>query len=721
MRRLSRFVLAHRRWVVVAWLLVLVGGLPNLQRATDAFSQEFSVPGRQGYETNRKLLRLFGIDPNTSSIVAVFRLPRSTSLWAPKARRDLGSTLIRAVRDVPGAQYLSYDTTGSKAFLSADRRTTFAVVYPRFKPKRGFNGPAHEIDTIRAALEREHPPGWTVNVTGIDALSDSGGGGGPGVLVEALLGGLGALLVLAFVFASFIALVPLVMALFAIVATFMLMWALTLVANVSFIVQFLVALIGLGVCIDYALLLVVRWREERAHGRTGEAAVEDAMARAGSAIVFSGTTVAIGLLSLVVLPVPFLRSIGYAGMLIPLVSVLVATTLLPVILASIGERIDRPRLRTEREAPRFWVWWAARVVRYRWPAAAVALAALVALAVPALRIQIGNASPDSLARRGDAHAGLVALERAGIGAGAVTEFAALAPVYDAHQVAAKLARVDGVRGAAVAPWRSLRSPLVVVDVFPDSQANGSRGRDLYTRLKDRAAELQGVSIGGQVAGAADFVSAVYSSFPLMVALIAVLTLLLLARAFRSVLLPLKAVVLNLLSVAAAWGVLVLAWQEGGLSHRIWGIPATGAITAFIPLMVFAFLFGLSMDYEIFILARVREEYEATGSTDEAVRRGLARTGRLVTSAALILFLAFAALGSGPETVIKIFATGLAAGILLDATVVRALLVPALVSLLGRRNWWLPRVGRAELVHASARHGRRPAASHRPWRRPRSPR
>jgi RND superfamily putative drug exporter len=199
----------------------------------------------------------------------------------------------------------------------------------------------------------------------------------------------------------------------------------------------------------------------------------------------------------------------------------------------------------------------------------------------------------------------------------------------------------------------------------------------------------GVSVGGIGAENADFVSAIYGSFALMIALIAVLTFLLLARAFRSLLLPLKAVVLNIISVAAAWGVMTLVWQEGHGSNAIFGIAATHSVTAWIPLMVFAFLFGLSMDYEVFILSRMREEYDASGSTDTAVVRGIGRTGRLVTSAALILFLAFVAMGSAPETDIKVFATGLAAGILLDATVIRALLVPAVVSLFGRWNWWLP--------------------------------
>jgi RND superfamily putative drug exporter len=200
----------------------------------------------------------------------------------------------------------------------------------------------------------------------------------------------------------------------------------------------------------------------------------------------------------------------------------------------------------------------------------------------------------------------------------------------------------------------------------------------------------GVRVGGEPAANDEFTDAVYGGFPLMLALIAVTTFVLLARAFRSLLLPAKAIVLNVLSVGAAWGAMVLVWQKGYGSEQIWGIPATGSIPSWLPLMVFAFLFGLSMDYEVFILARMREEYDRTGSTDLAVVRGIGRTGRLVTSAALILFLAFIAMASGPGTDVKMFATALAIGILVDATVVRALVVPAVILLMGRWNWWLPR-------------------------------
>jgi putative drug exporter of the RND superfamily len=497
--------------------------------------------------------------------------------------------------------------------------------------------------------------------------------------------------VLAFVFASFLAVVPIIMAVTSIMTTFLLLWALTAVTDVSPIVQFLVALIGLGVAIDYSLLVVVRWREERAKGGTEEEAIQRAMATAGRAVVFSGTTVAIGLLALVAIPLPFLRSVGYGGMLIPLVSTLAAITLLPVVLAKVGTRLDWPHRRTDKRASRSWTRWAELVVRRRWLAAGVASVVVVGLVVAAANLHLGNSNVDTIAKTGDAKTGLVALERSGIGSGALNPHELLVKGEDPARVAATMRTVDGVHGA-VAPrssdWR--RDGTALVDVFGTADASGSGGKGTLDRVRHAADGLgSGVRVGGGPALNADFIDAVYGNFPLMIALIAVITFILLARAFRSLLLPLKAVALNVLSVGAAWGVLALVWQEGLGSHAIWGIEATGSVPAWMPLMIFAFLFGLSMDYEVFILARMREEFDATGSTRTAVIRGIGRTGRLVTSAALILFLAFVSMASGPGTDTKMMATGLAAGILFDATVIRALLVPAAVSLFGRWNWWLP--------------------------------
>jgi RND superfamily putative drug exporter len=458
------------------------------------------------------------------------------------------------------------------------------------------------------------------------------------------------------------------------------------------IVEFLVALIGLGVAIDYSLLVIVRWREERAHGHGGDEAVVRAMQTAGRAVVFSGTTVAIGLLAMIVLPLPFLRSIGYAGMLIPLVSVVVAVTLLPVVLAKAGPRLDWPHVRSDDKASRSWTAWARLVVRQRWIAAGGALALLAALLVVATSLQPGSPNLNTLTKHGDARAGLQVLEGSGIGAGALEPVEILtAAGGQAARVAAAAGAVPGVHGAfALADPAWQRDGTAVVDALAVADSSTGAGRATIKAIRAAAHGIgRNVRVGGAGAENADFVSAIYGSFPAMIALIAALTFVLLARAFRSLLLPLKAVILNVISVAAAWGVITLVWQDGHGSHLLWGISATHSVTAWIPLMVFAFLFGLSMDYEVFILSRMREEYDASGSTNAAVVRGIGRTGRLVTSAALILFLAFVSMASGPETDVKVFATGLAAGIMLDATVVRALLVPAVVSLLGRWNWWLP--------------------------------
>ncbi|MGH3310665.1 MAG: MMPL family transporter [Streptomyces sp.] len=298
-----------------------------------------------------------------------------------------------------------------------------------------------------------------------------------------------------------------------------------------------------------------------------------------------------------------------------------------------------------------------------------------------------------MASSGPARQALDSLDSSGIGSGALSPAYLLVPGdgADADAVQARAAAVPGVRAAldpAGPAWHRDGTCLLVV--VPDDPANSAAGKATLDRLRTAVDGFHGTRTGGTAAQGRDFVDAVYGNAPLAIALIVLVTLALLTRAFRSLVLAVKAVALNVLSVAATFGLLVLAWQQGYLSQPVWGIEATGSLTEWVPVMVFAFLFGLSMDYEVFILARIREEYDETGSTREATVRGIARTGRLVTSAALILFLAFASLAATPGTEVKIFASALGLGILLDATLVRALLVPALVVLLGRWNWWLPR-------------------------------
>ncbi len=688
----TRWVLAHKRIVASAWLLLTLVGIATVGTSTNSFSKKFSVPGREGFLTNDRIARIYHTGGNYAPLVPVVTLPPGTSVSSPTVRAGLKQVESKLRSAIPGARTASFATTGNRAFVSGDGRTTFVLAYPP-PDNESFGNNTKAAKKAAAVLSGDTIAGAPVHVTGFDALANqTGGGGGPGVLLESVLGGLGALVVLGFVFASLLAFVPLLMAIVSIMTTFLVLWALTALTDVSMIVEFLVALIGLGVAIDYALLIVVRWREERAHGYEGDEAVVRAMETAGRAVVFSGTTVAIGLLAMIVLPLPFLRSIGYAGMLIPLISVIVAVTLLPIVLAKIGGRLDWPHVRNDDKASRSWTSWARLVVRRRWVAAVGALLVLAALVLAATSLQPGSPNADTLSKKGDARVGLVALERSGIGPGALQPIEVLSSGRSqAARVATTLSRVAGVHGAvAVTGQQWQRAGTAIVDAIPSADGSTAAGRDTISRVKGVAHGVAaGVRVGGLGAENADFVSAIYGSFPVMIALIALLTFLLLARAFRSLLLPLKAVILNIVSVAAAWGVITLVWQQGHGSNALWGIAATHSVTAWIPLMVFAFLFGLSMDYEVFILSRMREEYDRTGSTNAAVITGIGRTGRLVTSAALILFLAFVSMSAGPETDVKVFATGLAAGILLDATLIRALLVPAVVSLFGRWNWWLP--------------------------------
>ena len=427
MAPVTRWVLAHKRIVVGFWLVLTLVGMASAGSATKSLKQKFSVPGKEGWVTNQQIAHTFhGTGGNSAPLLPVVTLPAGTSAASPAVQTELRAVEARLERTLPGSRMAGYATTRNSAFLSKDGRTTFIVAYPPPDPNQPFGDNPNAAKKASAALAGMRVAGAPVHLTGFDALSvQSGGGNGPGVLVEALLGGFGALLVLAFVFASFLAIVPLVMAIVSILTTFLVVWGLTTFTEISPIVQFLIALIGLGVSIDYSLLVVVRWREERAHGLEGDAAVQRAMETAGRAVVFSGTTVAIGLLALVALPLPFLRSVGYGGMLIPLISVIVAATLLPVVLSKLGPRLDWPHVRSDDKASRSWTGWAQLVVRRRWVAAIGAAAVLVALVFAATSLQPGLPNVNTIAKQGDAKQGLLALERSGIGSGALLIFLAI--------------------------------------------------------------------------------------------------------------------------------------------------------------------------------------------------------------------------------------------------------------------------------------------------------
>ena len=476
MNALTRFVLDHKRLVLGFWLAVTIAAFAAIGPAGSALSQQFNVPGREGFETNKELAAIYGNGGDVAPIVPVVTAPAGQDRRL--ARRPRAAR--RGAREGRGRA-----AGGEDRLLCLDRRPGVRLrrrphhLRARLHPGQGWRRPRART---RPGWRRPRSPASPsadppVEVTGLDALRASAGeneGNGTGVLLGTLLAALGALLVLAFVFRSFMAIVPLLMALVAIPTTFLLIWPIASVTDVSVIVQFLVALIGLGIAIDYALLVVVRWREERQQPNvTNEAAVRNAMQHAGSAVVFSGTTVAISLLALLALPMPALRSIGIAGLLIALVSVAVAVTLLPVVLATIGPKLDWPRNRRDASASRGWSAWARLIVRHRWVAAAASTAVLVALVVAASTIQLGNPRADSLAQEGPARAGLEKLQDSGIGTGPLSPFDALVRSGDPER------RRGGVRPGRGCPQRGSTRRLA-------PRRDGARRRH-----PDRGRELPG--------------------------------------------------------------------------------------------------------------------------------------------------------------------------------------------------------------------------------------
>jgi putative drug exporter of the RND superfamily len=693
LRRLALFTARRRRIVIGVWLVLTLVGVVASGQLSSRWYQSSAVPGGPAYEAGQRALAAFGTGARAPDVVVFHTAGDATR------SRAIPAAMRRAAAAVPGARMSSYFSTRNAMYVSRDRRTTFAVLYP---PGEARLDRGSSADRIRAAARAGLPSGIGVEVTGRDALDEAtkhGAGGGSSVLAEAVIGGIGALVVLLFVFGTLPAvLMPLAVAVAAILNTFSLVWALTYVTDVSIIVQFLIALVGLGIAIDYALLMIMRFREElRAHGDV-DAALVATVTRAGRSVIVSGSTVAIGLLAMIALPLPLVRSMGIGGMLIPLVSVLASLTLLPALLAVVGPRIDRfpvmpRRLVASRPAEDgLWGRWARFVIRRPAAVAAVGVTIVALLAGAGTQLHATEAPLSKFPGSGTAIAGRDQLAAAGISPGVLKPIDVLVERGgDPEAVAARMRAVPGIVGASPV-WHD--GPNAFVEAFPAIDGAAPGIQTIIDRANTALAGT-GATVTGLAAVDRDFVHALSGRLPVVIALVVLLTLALLVRAFRSVVLPLKAVLLNLVSLAAAFGVVVLVFQQGH-GASLWDVPATESVTPWIPVMVFAFLFGLSMDYEVFMLTRMREAYDETGSTDRAIQLGLARTGKLVTSAAVILGFAFLVLSTSPGYEIKPLAIGLAAGIVLDATVIRALLVPALMRLMGGANWWLParpRLGR----------------------------
>jgi len=719
MARLTRTVIRHRKKILFAWLVALVLGGAASAGLSGLLTNRFSIPGAEAQKGSDLLKsRLHDNGQGAFTLVAE---ATGGSARDPAFRRSLEAAAARAAalvkRAKPGTVIVASNT----------------VAYVQISTPLEFAKASDKTPAMRNAID--HPAGMKTYLSGGPAIdhdttpiSNKDLGKGERIALPI------AILVLAFMFGTLAGVaVPLAFALVSIPIALGLLWVFAHVIDIPIYAQNMATLIGIAIAIDYSMLVVFRFREELEKHDDPHEALVMTMSTSGRATIFSGMTVALGLALLVLMPLPFMRGMGLGGLLVPLVSITAAATFLPALLAVMGRKINRlrfiPRSVLDKRAhsqSRFWSRLARSIMRRPVLYLVATTSLLLAIALPVLQLHLTGGDNRSLPGGTQAVDGLRILERT-LGPGSlapnqiVFDYKRPGAVWSAPSIAAQrrlivqlrrdpevqagtiqapalLAARPGVPPPAVrrrAVLANLTDPagaLGQVRVASKSDVGTTAATDLVERIRDRYVPAAGFStsdvfVTGQAAYGVDFVDKAYSVFPWLVAAVLVLTYLILLRAFRSVFLPIKAVVMNLLSVAATYGVLVLTFQHHW--GKILGFHQSPQIEAWIPIFLFAILFGLSMDYEVFLLSRMREEWDASHDNERAIVLGLERTGRIITAAAIIMIAAFAGFTAGSFVWSQEFGVGLSAAILLDATIVRAMLVPATMKLLGDWNWYLP--------------------------------
>ena len=698
MERWTRLVLRFRWPILVGWLVVLLAGGFAFTRLSSLLSNEFSVPGTDSERARTILARHFG-DRSDGAFTVVFRvrdtLGRGTYV---RLQRDLD----RAARAVPDARPRRLAPAG-RHILYGDVVSTL-----RLAKAKGYTddlyralphtGGVESYVTGQAAIQHDLDPIFAKDLRKGEFIALP-----IAVLVLFAVFGLSVAVTMPFIFAACTVMATLggvyIYAHFLTTATY--------VTNLVF-------LIGLGIAIDYSLLVIYRFREELTRGGDVEAAIVRTMQTAGRAVVFSGATVAIGLALLLFMPLPFMRSIGVGGFLIPLASIAAAVTLQPALLSLLGRRgvariaVLPQRFRRREADTGFWHRLAGAIMRRPLAFLGVGAALLVAAAIPSFGLRLTPGSASGIPQFPQSVRGFDLLKHS-IGPGAISPTQVVVDAgrqggVHAPDVQAAIGRLAARIGAdrEIASVRVAERPPFV-DPSGRYEELIVAGRDEYGseaaqsfvhRLRGRlvpAARFPTdarVLAGGGPPQGVDFLDRAYRYFPWLVAAVLVLTYVLLMRAFRSVLLPLKAVLLNLLSVAASYGMLVVVFKWG-IGRSVLGLYEIGQVEGWIPIFLFAMLFGLSMDYEVFLVTRMREEWDHGRDNRDAVGYGLERTGRIVTAAAIVMVAAFSGFVAGRIVGLQEFGIGLAVAIFVDATLVRAVLVPSLMALFGRYNWWLP--------------------------------
>jgi RND superfamily putative drug exporter len=694
--------------VIAVWVLLLAGlsvlglGLPNRLAAGG-----FEVPGSQSQQVQQILQDRFPGQAADPVVVVV----QATDPGGAGALPGVVATAAARIGALDGVRSVrSFLDPGAAGQLTPDRTTTYLSV--------AVDGDQSEqlrhADDIEAALADVSLAGVEISVGGRAAFYNYQNDISRSDLEKAeLITFPVTLLVLVLVFGSVVAAgLPVLLALVSLGITLGLLYLLTLLMPLSVYVTNTATVIGIGVGIDYALFIVTRFREALAAGRPPRAAVVESVATSGRSVTVSGLTVVVALAGMFLVDIQGFRSMAVGTMVVVTLAVLASLTLLPAVLVLIGRRIDRLtvlRRYKARHRVSGWHVWTKRVMRRPLGYLLAALAVLFLLAAPLTGIVLGQPSADTLPADSPPR---VALDRlsAGFGSGSVGPVEIVVPTPGGPQQPENLARIGtltqhlaadpevaavlsvAVPGVDPTPLTSTDGGLTRLVVIGIDTPQSDAGQDLVRRIRTDilpAAGLDDALVGGQGASDLDLTDEIEARLPWVIGGVLALSYLLLMVALRSIILPLKAIVMNLMSVGAAYGVVVALFQWGW-GAELFGFRPEGFIQAFVPLFLFSVLFGLSMDYEVFLMTRMREEWERTGSNEQAVTSGLERTGRTVTSAALIMVVVFAAFTGSRLLAFKAMGFGLAAAVLIDATVVRVVAVPATMRLLGRLNWWLPR-------------------------------
>ncbi|GAA2622507.1 MMPL family transporter [Streptomyces vastus] len=494
------------------------------------------------------------------------------------------------------------------------------------------------------------------------------------------------LLLLLVIFRGFVApVLPLVVAVMSVAGTLLLLLGLSTLTDLSEYSVNVVTMVGLGLAVDYSLLIVSRFREERARGLELDSAIERCVATAGRTVAFSGLTVAVAVAGMLVFAEPLLRSMAWGAIGVVALTVAAALTLLPALLGMWGRKISAAPARSGDRG--FFYRMARTVQRFAWGVAPLLVVALALLAIPFRDVQLGGSSAETLAETSASRqvAETVRDRFPGGGSDPIVVVADASAKTETTDLAARIGDLNGVTSVTVRP--DTPSGTSILDVVPEGRAHSESAKGLVEDIRglDTSTDLQ---VTGSAARLVDFQDSMVGRLPFALGFIALATFVLLFVMTRSLVLPVKAIIMNILSLGASLGALVWIFQQGHLSGVL-DFTAVGSIDSALPVLLFIFAFGLSMDYEVFLLARIKESYDETGDNDGAVAVGLQRTGRIVTSAAALIVAVFLGFGLGDLLTIKALGIGLALAILIDATVVRMLLLPATMKLLGRWNWWAP--------------------------------